>query len=119
LGGQIEATVSELDFSSTGSRTYRYFDGNGFNGQTAAGDFRPRVNSRWMTSVLLRAGVLVNEETLLCGIGGWTLAAFQSHNVTDNPFYQPTETFLANGWTAGAGIERKLDPNWSLRAEYR
>ena len=34
-------------------------------------------------------------------------------------YFQPVETFLANGWTVGAGIERKLNSNWSIRAEYR
>jgi len=72
-----------------------------------------------MTSALLRAGILLNEQTLVYGIGGWTLAQFEARNVTDNPFFQPVETLLANGWTAGAGIERKLDSNWSVRAEYR
>jgi outer membrane immunogenic protein len=26
---------------------------------------------------------------------------------------------MSNGWTAGAGIERRLDSNWSVMAEYR
>ena len=52
-------------------------------------------------------------------IGGWTGAHFEARNVTDNAFYQPSETFWANGWTAGAGVERKLSSNWSVRAEYR
>jgi outer membrane immunogenic protein len=68
---------------------------------------------------LLRAGVLLNEQTLVYGTGGWTIAQFEVRNVTENPFFQPVETFLANGWTAGVGIERKLDSNWSIRAEYR
>src|SRR5258705_1701181 len=119
VGGQLEATASNLNFGSAGSKSYIYFDGNGPTGQTAVGDFRSQLSSRWMTSALLRAGILLNEQTLVYGIGGWTLAQFEARNVTDNPFFQPVETFLANGWTAGAGIERKLDSNWSVRAEYR
>ena len=46
-------------------------------------------------------------------------AQFEARNLTDNPFYEPVETFWANGWTAGAGIERQIDLNWSVRAEYR
>jgi outer membrane immunogenic protein len=119
VGAQLEATAANLNFSSTGTKQYTYFDGNGPTGQTATDDFRPQVVSQWMATALLRAGVLLNDHTLVYGIGGWTLAQFEARNVTDNPFYQPVETFLANGWTAGTGIERKLDSNWSVRAEYR
>lgn len=119
VGGQLEVTASNLNFSSSGTKSYTYFDGNGPTGATATGDFRPQVTSRWMASALIRAGFLVDERTLFYGLGGWTLAQFENHNVTDNPFYQPQETFMANGWAAGAGIERKLDSHWSVRAEYR
>jgi outer membrane immunogenic protein len=119
FGGEFEATYSDLNFSSTGTKAYTYFTQNGPTGQTAVGDYRPQVLSRWMGSVLLRAGVLLDDKTLLYGIAGWTIASFEARNVTENPFYQPTETFWANGWTAGAGLERKLDSNWSMRAEYR
>jgi outer membrane immunogenic protein len=119
VGAQLEATASNLNFGSAGTKAYTYFNGNGPTGQTATGDFRPQVASRWMATALLRAGILLNDQTLVYGIGGWTLAQFEARNVTDNPFFQPVESFVANGWTAGAGIERKLDPNWSVRAEYR
>jgi opacity protein-like surface antigen len=119
VGGQLEATASSLNFSANGLKNYSYFDSNGLTGQTAIGDFRPQVVSQWMASALLRAGVLLDDHTLLYGIGGWTLAQFESRNVTDNPFFQPTESFLSEGWTVGAGIERKLSANWSIRAEYR
>jgi outer membrane immunogenic protein len=119
VGGQLEATSADLNFNSAGAKTFTYFDANGPTGQSAVGDFRPQVVSHWMASALIRAGILLNEKTLLYGIGGWSGGQFEARNVTDNAFYQPSETFWANGWTAGAGIERKLDSNWSVRAEYR
>lgn len=119
IGAQLEATVGDLGFSSAGTRSYSYFDANGPTGQTAVGDFRPQVTSQWMATALLRAGVLLTERTLLYGVGGWTIAEFEARNLADNSFYQLPERFFAGGWTAGAGIERKLDTNWSLRAEYR
>ena len=119
VGAQVEATASDLNFGSRGSKANTYFNATGPSGQAAVGDFRPQVASRWMASALLRAGVLLDDNTLVYGLGGWTGSRFETRNVTDNPFYQPVETFWANGWTAGAGIERKLDPNWSVRAEYR
>jgi outer membrane immunogenic protein len=72
-----------------------------------------------MASALVRAGFLLDEQTLLYGLGGWTLAQFEARNLTDNPFYQPIETFMASGPTGGFGIERKLDSNWRVRAKYR
>jgi opacity protein-like surface antigen len=119
LGTQLEATASQLNFSSTGAKAYTYFNAAGPIGQTALADFRPQVATRWMTSALLRAGVLLDDQTMIYGIGGWTGAQFEARNVTDNPFYQPVESFWVNGWTADGGIERKLDSNWSVRAEYR
>jgi opacity protein-like surface antigen len=119
VGGQLEATAADLNFSAAGIKSGRYIDANGPTAQSAVGDFRPQVASRWMASALMRAGVLLNEQTLIYGIGGWTGAQFEARNVTDNAFYQPSETFWANGWTAGAGVERKLSSNWSVRAEYR
>ena len=115
----LEATVSDLNFNSAGTRTYTYFNGSGPTGQTAVSDFRPQVSSNWMASALLRAGFLVDDKTLIYGIGGLTLAQFQGRNLADNSFYQLDETFMASGWTAGAGIERKLDSHWSVRGEYR
>lgn len=119
LGGQLEATISDLNFSSTGTRAYSYFDAGGPTGATATGDYRPQVTARWLASALLRAGVLLDDNTLLYGLGGWTFGRFEARNVTDNPFYQPNEAFWAGGPTGGVGIERKLDSNWRLRAEYR
>lgn len=118
-GLQLEGSISNLDFTSTGTRSWQYFDANGPTGQTALGDFRPIVRLRWMASALARAGVLVNPDTLLYGIGGWTVAGFDYQNLTHNTFYEDSERFVANGPSVGAGFERKLDPNWSVRAEYR
>jgi outer membrane immunogenic protein len=106
LGGQIEATASDLNFSSSGTRSYAYFDSAGPTGATASGNYRPQVTSRWMATGLLRAGILVDDLTLLYGLGGWSVAQFEARNLTDNPFFQPNESFWANGPTAGIGIER-------------
>jgi outer membrane immunogenic protein len=119
LGGQVEATVSDLDFSSSGTRSYAYFDSAGPTGASATGIYRPQVTSRWMASALLRAGVLIDDHTLLYGLGGWTYAQFEARNLTDNLFFQPNEKFSANGPTVGLGLERKLDSRWRVRAEYR
>jgi len=119
VGGQIEATVADLSFNSSGTRTFNDFNGAGPTGQTAVEDFRPQVSSNAMASALLRVGLLSDDKTLIYGIGGLTVAQFQTRNLADESFYQLEESFLARGWTIGAGIERRLDSNWSVRAEYR
>lgn len=119
IGGQLEVSVADLNFSSSGMRSLTYVTSAGATGATATGDYRPQVTSHWMASALLRAGVLLDENTLLYGLGGWTFARFEARNVTDNSFYQPNETFWASGPTGGVGIERRLDGNWRIRAEYR
>lgn len=63
--------------------------------------------------------MLLDDNTLLYGLGGWTFGRFEAHNVANNPFYQPNETFWANGPTGGVGIERKLYSNWRVGGEYR
>ena len=119
LGGQLEGTVSDVSFNSSGTRTYGYFNSNGPTGQSAIGDFRPHVHSRWMLSALARAGVILDPATLLYAIGGWTGAKFDYQNLTNNTFFEPNEDFWANGISVGGGIERMIGSNWTLRAEYR
>ncbi|CCD85120.1 exported protein of unknown function; Putative Outer membrane protein [Bradyrhizobium sp. ORS 285] len=119
IGGQLEASMSDLNFSSSGTRSLTYFDQNGPTGITASANYRPQVSSRWMSSALVRAGVLLDESTLVYGLGGWTFAQFEARNITDNPLLQPKETFWVNGPTGGIGIERSIGSNWRVRAEYR
>lgn len=116
VGIQAEATLSNLSFSGAGQMRYLY--GPPIVG-SAVGTFNPLVNSDWMVSILGRVGLVLGDKTLLYAIGGWTLADFQTRNLEDNSFYQTPQSFRASGWTAGGGIERKLDAHWSARAEYR
>ena len=57
-----------------------------------------------MTSALLRAGALLDPATLLYAIGGWTGAQFDYQNLTNNNFFEPNETFWANGLSVGGGL---------------
>lgn len=118
-GLQFEGTLSDYDFNASGSRSYQYLDSSGPTGQTATGNFRPNAHARWMTSALARGGILANPDTLLYGVAGWTLAGFDYQTLSTNTFYEHSNRFLANGPTVGAGVERKLGENWSIRTEYR
>ncbi len=120
LGGlQVEGSIADLGFDSDGKRSLVYSNDAGPTGETAVGPFRPHLYARWMVSALARGGFLVSPTTLAYGLVGWTGAQFEYENVTDNLFYQPEDRFWANGITFGGGVEQKLAPNWSLRAEYR
>lgn len=72
-----------------------------------------------MVSGLARVGVLVDPSAFIYAIAGLTIAHFDYQNLTNNTFFQPGERFWALGANVGGGIERKIDQNWSVRAEYR
>ncbi len=57
-----------------------------------------------------RLGYLVNSNTLVYGLGGYTEAHF------DMPFSLPGDF---TGWTGGAGLETHLGGAWYLKGEYR
>ncbi len=57
-----------------------------------------------------RVGYLVNSNTLVYGLAGYTEAHF------DMPFGLNGDF---TGWTAGAGIETNLGGSWFLKGEYR
>jgi opacity protein-like surface antigen len=73
----------------------------------------------WMVSVIGRAGWLATPTTLLYGLGGWSYAHFDVEDVPYDFGLGKLQDFHANGPTVGGGIEQKLSPKWSLRAEYR
>ncbi len=58
-----------------------------------------------------RLGYLVNPNTLVYGLGGYTEAKFDLPSGTHN------STF--SGFSAGAGIETSLGGPWFLKGEYR
>ncbi len=95
-------------FSINGNRT------NAFGGTVninASGGFYADITGR--------LGYLVAPNVLLYGKGGWAYADTNwspRSNLVGNYVYNNTNG--ASGWTAGGGIEYKLNPNWSLKVEY-
>ena len=84
---------------------------------TASGNYRPQVTSRWMATGLLRAGILVDDLTLLYGLGGWTVAQFEARNLTDDPFFQPNRVVL--GARAYRGRRNRTQAELALAPEGR
>lgn len=87
----------------------------------------------WFGTVRGRLGYAFGN-TLIYGTGGFAAGGVRtSYSYTDNailfngtaPFlHTPQHAVVSNsatntGWVAGAGIEVKLSPNWSLKGEYQ
>jgi outer membrane immunogenic protein len=105
-GVQLEGSLAALNFDSDGKYTFR---------TDAPISYDPEVEAQWMASALARVGWLIRPNTMLYGLAGWTFAHF---DVGGGDFVNINQ-FDANGPSVGVGIERKLDSDWSIRAEYR
>ena len=70
-----------------------------------------KFSNPWFGTVRGRAGYAMNN-VLIYGTGGF---AYGGGSVT---FGGATESQTHTGWTAGAGVEVGLTPNWSAKAEY-
>ena len=138
-GFQIEGSLSEMTFdSSVGKEKFSFeekftsrdsdvsSDGDTFqsssSSQTAGTGTRifpgrNEVDLDWMVSVIGRAGVLATPTTFVYGLGGWSYGHFQVSELIFGG--NKIREFNSDGPTVGGGIERKLSPKWSLRAEYR
>jgi outer membrane immunogenic protein len=97
----------DYDFASIDSKLSA---GLGVNGNThISGSASFNLTDSWTAGG--RAGYLVNANTLVYGLAGYTEAQF------DLPKGAHNSTFT--GWTAGAGIETNLGGSWFLKGEYR
>ncbi len=70
------------------------------------------TKSTWLATVRGRAG-WAWDRVLFYGTGGAAFGNVQA-GVIGGPFDSATQT----GWTAGAGIEGAITPNWTVRAEW-
>jgi outer membrane immunogenic protein len=100
------------------------FSGSSVRGSTvrdlppATGTFSSRTN--WLASVTGRVGYTL-PISLLYLKGGVAFAEFENAFRLDGfagPFIFPGQTAVKTGWTIGAGAERALSNNLSLRYEY-
>jgi opacity protein-like surface antigen len=70
-----------------------------------------QIDNRWMASLLLRGGALVDPGDLVYLLGGYTYGRFDDYDVGSG--------FGLSGGTVGVGWERQIVPGWTLRGEYR
>jgi outer membrane immunogenic protein len=83
--------------------------------------------SRWLNTDRLRLGY-VNGPWLVYATGGLALAEVRATTSTALPVgfgggaagtsVIGTTTDINGGWTAGGGVEWRIDPRWSVKAEY-
>jgi outer membrane immunogenic protein len=101
-GLQLEGSLAALDFDS--------------DGLWNTSDITAQAEATWMASALARMGVLIRPNTMLYGLAGLTFAHF---DVVKGDGPSEVTSFDAHGFSVGAGIEKKIGPDWSIRAEYR
>jgi opacity protein-like surface antigen len=128
VGAQLEGTVfSDITLKSTGLRnstqtqTTTTVTGAGTTvattTATASNTFDTYDELRSMFAFVGRAGWLATQNTLLYLLGGGVLGNFVIPESQDPRGGDRSEWKL--GYTAGAGVEQRLNKHWSLRAEYR
>jgi outer membrane immunogenic protein len=77
--------------------------------------FNNQAKENWLSTFRGRVGY-AQDNWLFYATGGGALANVQ-HTVVGPPG-AATDTQLHWGWTAGAGVEVKLNPDWSAKVEY-
>jgi outer membrane immunogenic protein len=113
--------------------------GGNFNGNASVtttsvnfGSFNTSVEQRgnWLGTVRGRVGILVGPNILFYGTGGFAYGQTEASQSTIAtgftlatcpaalPCAAASATSTRYGWTAGAGIETMVAPNWTVRAEY-
>jgi outer membrane immunogenic protein len=84
----------------------------GTTSNTSCSVFACTTQSDWLATVRGRAGYAF-DRILVYGTGGAAFGNLQASSGT-LPFSSSTQV----GWTAGAGIEAALSPNWTAKVEY-
>lgn len=128
-GGQIGMNWQTGTLVYGGELDFQYGDITGTDSQTLAfGPFSlaSMAKSRmdYFGTARLRGGVLLEPNTLLYATGGlaWGHVTTDAGVVLTTPGPVASASGSAGdtrvGWTAGAGIEHALTPNWTVKTEY-
>lgn len=113
----VEADVSLTNFDA------QYSSGNiaYISLPTSTFSITTKVRSNWMASIRPRLGY-AREDALMYVTAGPSLARFKyDFSFTDTNIPESASVHSSKvklGWTAGLGYERKLQGDWSWKAEY-
>lgn len=119
VGLEADLQASGIKGSLSEVRSPQFFD-------TTATGVGKQID--WFGTVRGRAGYLVNPQWLIYATGGLaygkTSLNFNTADITSGCLADAficadqTSSKVKFGWTAGAGVETMLAPNWSVKAEY-
>ena len=85
------------------------------------GNIQVAADSRWITTLAARFGVVATERALFYvkGGGGWVADnQFTVTNETTGGSFSASNSNNVGGWLAGAGFEYAFAPNWTAKVEY-
>ncbi|MPZ40568.1 MAG: outer membrane beta-barrel protein [Rhizobiales bacterium] len=72
----------------------------------------------WLATVRGRVGMLISPPTLLYVTGGLAVGRIRNTTVWSGPVpFSLVDHRTRTGWTVGGGIEHRLAPNWTVKAE--
>jgi outer membrane immunogenic protein len=101
----VLGAFADYDLSSIKGRAFSAVSGFG------------EATLNWSWAIGGRIGVLADPSTMFYGTAGYTQAHFDGY--TYLPLLAATSDTTYNGWFVGAGVERGLWNNFTLRTEYR
>lgn len=87
----------------------------------AVGNVQVAADSRWLTTLAARVGVVAAENALFYvkGGGGWlSNNEFTVSNETSGASFSGSNNNFNGGWLVGGGIEYAFAPNWTAKVEY-
>lgn len=121
MGAFVVGAFADLSWTGAGSDAGVSF-GDGITGT----DADAYLDSEWGYDVVVRAGVLLNENALLYALGGYSWRKFEAgydYAAYDDPAPDVSDSDSSNenshGWTFGGGIEAMVTSNLSVKGEYR
>jgi outer membrane immunogenic protein len=109
-------------FRSQGSSTATFMVLPGIGGGTAT--INSALTTDWLFTARPRLGFVVSDNYLFYGTGGLAVSELKGNwNYTDNlaggiGTESASSSQVKAGWTAGGGVEAKLQGNWVFGVEY-
>ena len=108
---------AQVDYTYSGVST----DINGFIGGLGSADYE--LEATHAISAIIRGGHLINDNTLMYSLIGWTHTWWNGDlGVADNngaPVFGASYDYDTDGLTLGGGIESAIANNTTLKLEYR
>ena len=85
------------------------------------GNVQVAADSRWLTTIAARVGLVAAERALFYvkGGGGWlSNNEFTVTDQTTGASFNGSNNNFNGGWLVGAGVEYAFAPNWTAKVEY-